>query len=174
MTKEPTDDPCIPTEYKNAYVHYLFHALCQNAITFLQVVAKKQGGNLFNLKEVMGDCMLELQDCDDILNLLVDEYCNQNMAMRKEWQHKLNFLQFKLQNVSKYRNQIITKNCRRKIKVYCGYDKNATLTFIEFGRIPVDPASISVAVIALGSVSWSRILMDVNQKLVAAESLLLS
>jgi len=68
MTKEPFDEPCIPTEYKIAYKQYSFHALCQNAITLLQAVAKQQGGNLFNLKEVLGVCMLELQDCDNILN----------------------------------------------------------------------------------------------------------
>jgi len=63
------NDPFIPTEYKNAYEHYSFHALCQNAITLLQSVAKQWGGHLFNLKEVLGDHMLELQDCDNILNL---------------------------------------------------------------------------------------------------------
>jgi len=41
MTKEPFDDPCIPTEYEMAYEHYSFHALCQNAITLLQSVTKK-------------------------------------------------------------------------------------------------------------------------------------
>jgi len=72
-----------PREYKEAYKHFSFHALCQNAISLLQSVAKQQGGHLFNLKEVLGDCMLELQDCDDILNLPKDDNCNHNMVMRK-------------------------------------------------------------------------------------------
>ena len=69
--------------------------MCQNAIYLLQSVAKLQGGHLFNLKEVLGDHMLELQDCDDILNLPKDDDCNHNMVMRKRMaaQAKLSSIQ---------------------------------------------------------------------------------
>ena len=40
ITKEPFMEPCIPTEYKKAYEHFSFHALCQNAISLLQSVTK--------------------------------------------------------------------------------------------------------------------------------------
>jgi len=41
MTKESFEEPCIPTEYKKAYEHFSFHALCQNAISLLQSVTKQ-------------------------------------------------------------------------------------------------------------------------------------
>jgi len=40
MIKEVFKEHCIPTEYKKAYEHLPFHALCQKAISLLQSAAK--------------------------------------------------------------------------------------------------------------------------------------
>jgi len=35
------------------------------------------------LQEILGDCVLEAQNCNGILSLPIGEYCNHNMSMRK-------------------------------------------------------------------------------------------
>jgi len=69
--------------YKNVYEKLSFHVFKHDAIVVLNIVAYKHGGNLFNLKEILGDCILENQDCDKIMNLSVTEFCSHNMSMRK-------------------------------------------------------------------------------------------
>jgi len=38
IAKDPTDDPCIPMEYKNAYEHFSFHLLYQNVKHFCMLL----------------------------------------------------------------------------------------------------------------------------------------
>jgi len=126
MMKDPINDPCIPMEYKEAYEQFSFHALCQNAIIFLQVVTKIRWKS-FNLKEILGDHMLESQDCDDILSLPTNEYCNHSMSMRKRMA-----AQTKLPTIhnSEYPRMQIVMNQKRKEK-----STVVTMTFLKNGSI---------------------------------------
>jgi len=85
MKDNPSDDVCIPTEFKDAYKKCPYNELCKNAMSLFHAAARNHGGHYFNLKSflVWHACCLD-EDWDEILCILSDQMTNHNLSMRKE------------------------------------------------------------------------------------------
>jgi len=126
MTKDLINDPCIPTEYKDSYEHYSFHALCQNAITCLQIVAKNRM-KIFNLKEVLGDCMLGSPYCDYILS---PQCILHSQHVHEKKNGSTSGTSYNLNSESPIQQDANSNESQEgKKKIYGGNNKHATVTF---------------------------------------------
>ncbi len=93
--------------------------------------------------------MLELQDCDDILNIPKDEYCNHNMAMRKRMAAQAELSSIQSSESPKMHEADNKKELQVGNKNSCSYNKNATSTFqktIQSTLVPADKDVIKPSV----------------------------
>jgi len=78
MKDNPSDEVCIPIEFKDAYKTFLYPELCNHSMSLFHAVARNHGGVYFNLKSVLGGTMLLDDDCDEIFCNALHETSHNN------------------------------------------------------------------------------------------------
>jgi len=58
MKDNPSNEVCIPIEFKDAYETFSYPELCKHSMSLFHAVARNCGGVYFNLKSVLGGLML--------------------------------------------------------------------------------------------------------------------
>jgi len=82
LKDSPSNEVCIPIEFKDAYKTFLYLELCKHSMSLCHAAARNCGGEYFNLKSVLGPDMLLDDDCNAIFCILSHEPSNHN-SVRK-------------------------------------------------------------------------------------------
>ena len=80
MNDNPSDEVCIPIEFKDAYKTISYPELCKHSMSLFHAVARNCGGVYFNLKSVLGGVMLLDDNCDEIFCILSHETSHNNLS----------------------------------------------------------------------------------------------
>ena len=84
MKDNPSDEVCIPIEFKDAYKTFLYLELCKHSMSLFHAAVRNHGGEYFNLKSVLGAVMLLDEDCNEFFCISLHETSNHNLSMRKQ------------------------------------------------------------------------------------------
>jgi len=85
MKDNPSNEVCIPFEFKDAYEKFPYSKLCKCFMSLFHAAARIHGGQYFNLKSVLGTVMLLDEDCEEFF-----VFCQmKQVIITCQWENKL-------------------------------------------------------------------------------------
>ncbi len=123
MKDNPSNEVCIPIEFKDAYETFSYPELCKRSMSLFHAVARNRGGVYFNLKSVLGGLMLSDDDCDEIFCIASHETSPNNLSKAMDDMEKL--------DATKIVVNVCTKSCLSNVSTTTNNKKKETVEDIK-------------------------------------------
>jgi len=116
MKDNPSDEVCIPVEFKDAYETFSYPELCKRSMSLFHAVARNCGGVYFNLKSVLGGLMLLEDNCDEIICIASHETSRNNLSKAMDDMEKLDTTKIVVNVCTKSHSSNVTTTTNNKKK----------------------------------------------------------